>query len=393
MDWKIDLNNCFQNNAPTYFGCSTARNEAATTYHYPSSNSLTTSQCKVDLINVILQKIKKLLEQKGISRSNLRQMFRLTTGDKLANFIKFLGLLMSNTKMDMNILLLLEENIDAVESTTVMVLFIFIVTINSFYEKNNVAATRTLIQHIKSNKFTYITKLFLYVDSFRLFYSSYFSLPKSLVDSIFTGIKPYTNIEENGVTAYDLSFMCENFIAQNNLKNVVNFMGVFYSDSNYNNWLEEIENSNKFLFGLYATGVSDNPKHWTSFFIDTKINKVFLYDSCSQYIFADEFITFLTKKLNYSILKTHKPHQLDSNYCGLYCLLFLATMVSNENASRKQQAIDLQNNFETYFIRNPTSMDQHMHTYENYFYSPYKGSDSSNATQVIIFFNDILPPK
>lgn len=316
-------------------------------------------------------------------KSNLFQMLMLHYTNKLNDLEQFITMLLKNSIFTDNSLEVIALEVANIDSCAVIFLVVMFLSVFSFFEQQKNNKVINLINQIKSEKYLFITKLFLFIDSFRLFFSSYFSIPKSLIDRVFKDIKPYANVETNGITALDLTFICERFIAKNQLENVVLFMGAFYKDSNFTNWFQEIANSPvKFQFGLYATGVSNCPKHWTSFLLNKDTKTAYLYDSCNQYTYSAEFLDFIQGDLGFTIKRTFKMHQYESNYCGLYCLMFLAVMVNNSDPDEC---------FDSMFIKNPVCMDPYMNKFEKYFYTPYKDKELVGPnTQIILFANSLL---
>lgn len=74
-------------------------------------------------------------------------------------------------------------------------------------------------------------------------------------------------------------------------------------------------------------------------------------------------------------------HQYDSNYCGLYCLLFMALMCTDDNT-------DL--TFDELFVKNPNCMDNHIHLFEDYFFVKYDESDLTSTTAVLKFISNLF---
>lgn len=360
MDWKVTNN---------YFG---GKNKSISYYDETFNNT--------KLVKVIIDNYIKLLKSKK-NTSNLIHMFNLKDANKMHDFLTIIKFILNNSVFNSEVLKYLLNVLSEVDSCALIMLIIFYTSIYVFFENSELTNIDILIRQIKQKKMLFLTKFYLFIESFRLFFSSYFSIPKSIVDNIFQDIKPYSNVEANGITALDLTQLFEKFMMKNNLYKVANFLGVFYTNSNYDNWIENITNSNvSYQFGVYATGIPSNPKHWVSFLLDKSTNIAYLYDSCNQYAFSESFMFFL-EKLNYKVKRTYKMHQFESNYCGLYCLVFLAMMLTKPN---------LDKTFDEFFIKNGACLDEYMNDFGRIFYTPNNEIDDTNSTQVLMFIGKLL---
>ena len=322
-----------------------------------------------------ISRFKILIQSK---KTNLSNVLNLTPG-RINTFLSLIQILLQMYSKDQ--IRELNSILDNYQSATLNFLCIIFTSILIFTDSDERKFNNT-IKTIRENKFQYIIKLFVYSNSIRLFLISYYSLPKQTVDSVLIGMKPYTNIDKQGVTAFDLATMCEHFIEINKLKNRVLFLGVFYSNSNFINWETIINTSScNFQFGLFATGIPTKPKHWVSFLIDKKKKIIYLYDSCNQYNYGDRFMSFIQNNLEFKISRTYKMHQYDSNYCGLYCLLFMALMCTNDNTN---------DTFDELFVKNPNCMDNYIHLFEDFFFVKYDESDITSTTAVLQFISNLF---
>ena len=310
------------------------------------------------------------------SKSNFARMFSLNDPPRYANFCKMISMILSNSFYTSKILEVVWSQIKNCNSCAVVCLIILFTSVYIFIEKFSVESVTKLIDAIKERKLFFLTKLFLFSNCVRTFFITYYSIPKPLIDDFFLDIKPYSNVKAQGVTAYDLATMCERFIIKNNVKNL-EFLGVFYSNSNFNNW--SLATKHRFNFGLFATGVPQKPKHWISFLLDKNTRQAYLYDSCNQYAFGHKFFQFLENS-GYKFNRTYTTHQYDSNYCGLYCLLFMAVMCSDTSETNQV--------YKDLFADNTICMDKHMEMFEEYFYT--KETEVSESTAVLMFIENLL---